>query len=487
MLRFASLIVGTGLFCFFSVGQVASQEPASADVQELRKSAEQAMRRAAEFFRREVATEGGYLWRYSADLQTREGEGRASETTIWVQTPGTPAVGQAFLSAYEATGEEFYLEGARAAGEALLRGQLRSGGWDYRIEFDPKLRKKYAYRVDDRTGQPMDVTTYDDDVTQGALRFLIELDRVTKFKDHPLREAIDTALDAVLRSQYANGAWPQRFHEFADRDESAPLQANYPEDWPRVYPGADYRAHYTFNDNLIRDMVDTLLLAWRVYDRADCREAVLRAGDFILLAQMPEPQPAWAQQYNEQMQPAWARKFEPPAITGGESQGVRRTLLVIYDATGESRFLEPLPRAIEYFRASQLPDGRLARFYELQTNHPLYFTTDYQLTYEDDDLPTHYSFKSASSMDQIEALYQRCLERPAGTIRPVKRSKPRLSSDLAERVGEVIARLDAEGRWIESGRLRYHGEDDPTRQVIDCRTFNRNMQNLAEFLLATQN
>ena len=56
-----------------------------------------------------------------------------------------------------------------------------------------------------------------------------------------------------------------------------------------------------------------------------CLLAARRGGDFILLAQMPEPQPAWAQQYNARMEPAWARRFEPASITGGESVGACRT------------------------------------------------------------------------------------------------------------------------------------------------------------------
>ena len=58
----------------------------------------------------------------------REGEGRANETTVWVQPPGTPSIGMAFLDAYEATGDPTYLEAARRAGRragAAPRGSPR--------------------------------------------------------------------------------------------------------------------------------------------------------------------------------------------------------------------------------------------------------------------------------------------------------------------------------------------------------------------------
>src|SRR5690606_12204990 len=102
--------------------------------------------------------------------------------------------------------------------------------------------------------------------------------------------------------------------------------------------------------------------AAKTYNNPAWREAAERAGGFILLAQMPEPQPAWAQQYDAQMHPAWARKFEPPSVTGGESQGVLRILLKLYSETGDKKYLEPFPRALDYLRRSRLSDGRLARF-----------------------------------------------------------------------------------------------------------------------------
>ena len=92
-----------------------------------RREAATALRKAVEFFRKEVAVEGGYVWKYSDDLAKREGEGKVSPTTVWVQPPGTPSVGMAYLTAYEATGDKYYLEAARETAGALLRGQLRSG------------------------------------------------------------------------------------------------------------------------------------------------------------------------------------------------------------------------------------------------------------------------------------------------------------------------------------------------------------------------
>lgn len=470
--------------CLF-LAVLLSASTIAADDATLRPSAADALRRATTFFTTSVATQGGYLWRYSQDLATREGEGRASATMVWVQPPGTPSIGLTFLEAYRATGDEFYLEAAKQAGYCLVRGQLRSGGWDYRIEFDPGGRRRYAYRVDDPVEgvSQRNTTTLDDNTTQAALRLLMQLDQTLEFQDAAIHQAAQSGLAALLTAQYPIGAWPQRFTAAPNPDDFPPRRASYPESWSWDYPGSSYSGFYTFNDNAIGDVIDVLFLAARVYGDERYAAAAERGGRFILDAQMPEPQPAWAQQYDIDMHPAWARKFEPPSVTGGESQGVMRTLMRLYRETGDRKYLEPIPRAIAYFRRSVLPDGQLARFYELKTNRPLYFTVTYGTTYSDADMPTHYAFKVGNGIDAIERAYQALAALDPAELRPAassSRGKP--SDGQMRQVEQVIAALDASGRWVEVGRMKYHGDDDPTRRVIDCRTFNANARALIQYL-----
>ena len=54
--------------------------------------------RAVEFFRKNCSAGGGYVYRVSSDLQTRQGEEPVSATAAWIQPPGTPAVGLAYLA-----------------------------------------------------------------------------------------------------------------------------------------------------------------------------------------------------------------------------------------------------------------------------------------------------------------------------------------------------------------------------------------------------
>ena len=469
----------------FAVLAIFQSGSATADDAQLRNRAAEALRKATDFFSNEVSTEGGYLWRYSEDLATREGEGRASDTQVWVQPPGTPIVGMALLNAYHDTHDKHYLEAAKRAGYCLVRGQLRSGGWHYNIEFNPKKRRVFAYRGDEpvKGSSQQNTTTLDDNTTQSALRLLMQLDKTLDFKDAVIHEAAEFALEALLEAQYPIGAWPQRFSAPPNPDEFPVKKAGYPESWSWEYPKVSYSAFYTFNDNAVNDVIDVMFTASDVYGDDRYFAAARRCGDFILMAQMPDPQPAWAQQYDADMHPAWARKFEPPSITGGESQGVMRALLQVYRNTGDKKYLEPIPRAVEYFRRSELPDGQLARFYELKTNKPLYFTIDYKLTYSDADMPTHYAFKTGNGIDGIDRDYRRLAATdPARLKPPAAKSRSKASDKVMQQVEEVIASLDDSGRWVQSGRLKYHGDDDPTRKVIDCREFCKNIDVLSSYL-----
>jgi hypothetical protein len=206
----------------------------------------------------------------------------------------------------------------------------------------------------------------------------------------------------------------------------------------------------------------------------------LRAGEFLLLAQMPDPQPAWAQQYDAQMHPAWDRKFEPPAITGAESQTVMESLLYLYRRTGDRRYLDSVGRALDYLKKSELPDGRLARFYELKTNRPLYFTRDYRLTYDSREMPTHYSFIVGSRLDEIEREYHRL---KAGEAPAEDHDAREDLRNLAPRVRAIIAAMDERGAWVEPGVLDAHNTRPPGG-IISSRTFARNVETLSAYLEA---
>lgn len=447
---------------------------------------------------RSIATEGGFLWRYSPDLSVRAGEDAATPTQVWVQAPGTPAVGRAFLEAWRVTQDAVHLEAARAAAQALVRGQLESGGWDYLIEFDAARRAHWRYRMDPggTAADAGNTTVFDDNNTQGAISFLLAFLDAAKAAPAPgdaaVRESVDYALDHVIRAQYPNGAWPQRWDgRSRDVAEFPVLQASIPAEYPREHPRSGYFGHYTFNDDAHRDLVLMLLDAARRTGRADCREAALRGADFLLLSQLPEPQPGWAQQYDARMHPAWARAFEPPGVSSRESVGVIRLLIDVYVETGDEKYLAPIPPALAWLERSRLAPGRWARLYELGTNRPIYGDRDRRIHYTlaelSDERRRGYAWESGFDAQAAMAEFDEL--RSVGREEILRRrAQPRALSDrraarLMPRVRAAIDALGSDGIWLTRGREALGG--DGGSSWIETAVFNRNVAILCEFLEAS--
>ena len=226
--------------CFLLViGLLAARAAHGADP--LVATAQAALNKAVAFFHEHVAVEGGYVYLVSADLKFREGEGVADPKTVWVQPPGTPAVGMALLQAYQRTRVPALLAAAKDAGDCLIRGQLHSGGWQAQIDFSDELRPKLAYRVDGKPKKKArNLSTFDDDKTQSAVRFLASLDKELDFRDNRIHEATLFAIDSIIANQFPNGGWGQVYDKLTDVEKYPIKQASYPQSWQREYPGGDY-------------------------------------------------------------------------------------------------------------------------------------------------------------------------------------------------------------------------------------------------------
>lgn len=470
-----------------AAAQTAAAPAAAAQENDLPDRVVEAMRRATRYFHDEVAVRGGYVYTYSLDLKKRRGEGDATPTEIWVQPPGTPTVGEAYLAAYEATGDAQFLTAAKDAAMALIHGQLESGGWADRVDFDPRGERADRYRNGQGRAKGRNYSTLDDDKTQSALRFLMRLDRTLKFADPQLHSSVQVALDALLAAQFPNGGFPQGFK--APVAPQPVIRANYPDyDWRTENRIKEYWDLYTLNDGLAGTVAETLDVAHQIYGDARYEAAIKRLGDFLLLAQMPPPQPAWAQQYDFQMRPAWARKFEPPAVTGGETHDAIKMLMFVFERTQDRKYLDAIPPALEWLKRSQLPDGKVARFYELKTNRPLYLTKDdYRLTYEDDNLPTHYGFKLDSAVERLEKQYRELSE--TGRL---KKSVSNLKT-LTRDAEAIVSQLDAQGlpsdqgRWLAtSSRKPFPSDGDRDKAIVSSELFAKNMRRLSEYLIAAK-
>ena len=304
-----------------TLAATVAPQPVVARTAASRRSVE-ALRRAGRFFREDVAVRGGYVYYVSPDLKRRLGEGPATPSQVWVQPPGTPTVGRAFLAAHAATGDADHLAAATAAADALIYGQLKSGGWTNKIDFDP-AGDVAAYR--NGRGGGRNLSSLDDGQTQSALRFLIAVDAARDGRHAAVREAVLFGLNALLAAQFPGGGFPQVF-DGPSPDRPILRAAPPPGDWRDLPRVKAYWALPTLNDGLAGQVAPTLLAARdRFADEypalaARCDVAARRLGDFLLRSRLPDPQPGWAQQYDDAMRPAWARPFEPPAVATAESQ-----------------------------------------------------------------------------------------------------------------------------------------------------------------------
>ena len=180
-------------------------------------------------------------------------------------------------------------------------------------------------------GRGANTSTLDDGISQEAIRFLSRLDKALGFKDEKVHEAartspsmpcsqaqfpmrrISAGLDRPRRQAAGDQGELSRLRVADGGKDQKLLGHVHAERWPGGY-GCARRCSKRTRSMASRELP----------------KALERLGDFLILAQMPDPQPAWAQQYNYAMQPIWARRFEPAAITGGESQDVLETLMTIY-------------------------------------------------------------------------------------------------------------------------------------------------------------
>jgi len=450
-----------------------------------------AMKKAASFMADTVSTRGGYVYMYSKDLSRRWGEIPARETQIWCQPPGTPAVGMMFLEAYRVTGEEEFLRYAERAADALVWGQHPSGGWHYLIDFDmPGIRKWYEETASRCWGWEeyyhyYGNCTFDDSATYAPARFLLEL--YTTTLDPKYRTPLLKALGFVLEAQYPNGGWPQRY----------PLMYDFPHDGI-----ADYTHYYTFNDGVIRNNVMLLFEAWEKLGNEEYLKAARRGMDFYIISQLPEPQAGWAQQYTMDMKPGAARTYEPAAVSTHRTVRNIRDLMIFYTMTGDRRYLNPIPSAIEWLRNSVIntdPSAGYthAGFYEPGTNEPLYYhfkgtcPEDHTWWIDHDRTGAWWYRKSAKpDIEGLEREYERVSaltpEQALAEYRASKEKKTTPKPDTAE-VERIISSMDSRGAWITEMRVRKYDKGmlkvpPDIIEGIDIRVFLKNMNTLMDSL-----
>lgn len=438
-------------------------QPAAASAQS-RAEIERTMKRATSFMVDEVATEGGYVWSYLPDMSRRWGELEAKPSMIWVQPPGTATMGHLFLDAYHATGDEYYYRAAQQAAGALIRGQHRSGGWNYLIDFAGPPSERHWYETVGKNAWRMeefqhyaDNATFDDAGTSESMQFLLRL--YLEKQDPTYLPPIEKAIRFVLESQYPIGGWPQR--------------------WPRDPGFPEYSNYITFNDDVAAENIKFLTMVYRHLGRADVRDAIERGMSAFLVTQLGQPQPGWALQYTLDLKPAAARSYEPLALATHTTAANIRQLLSFYRMTGEAKYLARIPEALDWLDSVRLPadqvrNGRaFPTFIEIGTNRPIYVhrrgsnvvNGEYYWDYSPEAPLGHYSAFRAIDVDALRRDYDQLKATPVEQLlaaSPLHRPDPvplpryvvsgeEAGSDLNASSGggvrSIIQSLNREGWW----------------------------------------
>ena len=401
------------------------------------KKTEETLKRAFDFFH-SISINGGYAGIYTADLSKRYGEAlfeRARKNRIWVQPPGTPTVGESFLRAYKITGDKKYLAAAVDAARALVWGQRKIGGWDHLVNV------KHLQEDPDKPVRKKGRCAFDDNITQGALTFLMTLDKTVN--EEWLTEAIDLGLRFMMESQFENGAWSQYY----------PLIGGY-------------HNYYTFNDNAINDCIRVMLMAHQLYGRDEYLSSAMRGGDFIIQSQLPAPQSGWAQQYSYDLKPAWARRFEPPGICSFATGRNIKTLVDLYLYTKSDKYLNPIPDAINWLESSMIGNDLWARLYEEGSNKPIYgdrlngnkIFYNYMSISETER--KSYGWQGSFGIKGFISYYNK--NKPGGNINNAESITPLTSEKRKNRLTEItpdiekiIASMDDKGRWVDEDGMIY--------------------------------
>jgi hypothetical protein len=273
--------------------------------------------------------------------------------------------------------------------------------------------------------------------------------------------------------------------------------------WPHQFPPqGNYHDYATFNDQGINDCVRVMLEAELHYDRVAYQNSLDRVGRFLLISQLPPPQPGWAQQYNEYLQPAWARSFEPPSVCPQVTVHNLQTLMDLYEQTGEGKYLEAIPDVIRWLKESKLPNGKWGRFLELGTNKPLYYDRERIRVNTLEELSLErrtgygYEIDIQQRLDAAEFRYRNLMRQKQASTEPNRFQKSHqesASSELVKAVREVVDSQDEQGRWIVkqdkfrqdmevqqwNGEYRYEDR-------ISSALFNQNIEVLCDFIAMYQ-
>lgn len=278
-------------------------------------------------------------------------------------------------------------EAIRIADNVLLY-QHTTGGWPKNVympaELSPKELEDVLHAKDD-----VNESTIDNSATSTEIRYLSRTYLATQIEKY--RDAAIEGIRYILKSQYANGGFPQF--------------------WPR---SKGYYTHITYNDNA---MINVMKLLREVYEKQapytfvtdslcrQARAAFNKGVECILKTQVRRngKLTVWCAQHDEHtLAPAKARAYELPSLSGAESDDIILLLMSIPQPSKE--IITAVEAAVDWLKESKIvgmkqesfinsqgkKDYRMvpcslddadcpalwARFYTLEDNRPFFCDRD---------------------------------------------------------------------------------------------------------------
>lgn len=307
--------------------------------------------------------------------------------------------------------------------EKVLLYQLPIGGWgkqleskavDYSLPIDKELLTKIKASGDDHA-------TIDNNATSKEITILINAYNATK--NPAYLKSAEKGINYLLTMQYPNGGFPQ------------------------YYPNtAIYRKQITYNDNA---MINALSILYNVSEgknnfevvdetlKAKSKLAIAKGIDCILKTQfIQNGKPTiWGDQYNEiTLVPEKARAFEPASLASAESVSITKFLMM---QPANLEIEKAVKSAIQWFKSNKIEgysyevvkkDNKAvrtlaedknsviwARFYDLETNKPIFGDRDGSIKYNYNDVSEErkngYSWYVDSPQKLIDKEFPKWLEK----------------------------------------------------------------------------
>jgi hypothetical protein len=402
-----------------------------------------AMKRAAQFMNETVSYRGGYVWQYLPDFSTVWGEMEAKRTMCWIQPPGTPTAGHAFLDAHHATGDEIYYNAAYRTAKALVEAQHDAGGWNYIYDFAGERSLRQWYHTIGANGWRLEEfqhyygnATFDDAGTAVSSQFLLRM--YLERRDPRFKRAVQKAINFVLAAQFkggvADGGWPQRWPVNPNAISSMPLPnpQQLPADAQQGMEDGDYTTMVTFNDDVAGENIKFLLMCVVGLGETRLVPYIHRAMECLRRLQQPGPQAGWGLQHlatdrdgRPAGAPAGARSYEPRSLATHTTQTNVQQLFNYFRLTGDRKYLERVPEALAWLESCRLTPQQIAdnpllgggrthpTFIELGSNvgrfvhrygsniwnGAYYFSADHRAT------PSHYSAGRNINIAGMQATY----------------------------------------------------------------------------------